>query len=325
MSITSKNYSAKSKGYTHIPKVIFTGDPAQLPPVHEDDSSIFCKCAEDLPFATYMEAMSFKYNTAVASDVVSIMEYRYKVLMADLSNMKTMLLKNVVRSRLDNVTKVCHEFRKWIKSDELPNLEQFKGEKGVDFFNNDENTDKTRSEWFQKFLDSIKNGETSIIITWTNRQTDIYNETIRRQVFHGKKLLKFEPNDILMLSEFYGLDLGEEFVKQKLHTSEQIKVISTKLIEVPINSFEKLNNAGLKKMKQVIKIEGRIKTLIDGLNEFYCKGVKFMSWALKVHKFGEEDDHNMTILVIDDSSLEKNMRNTNLNQHLQSRIFQNRC
>lgn len=301
----SKNNNSKSKGYTHIPKVIFTGDPAQLPPVHEDDSSIFCKNEQDLSFAAYMDAMSFKYDSSVASDTVSLMEYRYKILITDLGKMNTMLLKHVVRSRLDNVTKVCHEFRRWIKSDVLPDLGIYKGKKGVEFFNNDENKDKIRSAWFQKFLSSVRNGETSIIITWTNRQTDIYNETIRRQIFHGKKLLKFEPNDVLMLSEFYGLDLGEDFVKQKLYTSEQIKIISTKMVEVPINIFEMLNNAGLKKLKQFIKIEGMIKTLVDGLNEFYCRGVKFMSWALKVHKFGEEDNHSMTILVVDDTALEK--------------------
>lgn len=304
----SKMNLAKSKGYTPIPKIVFLGDPAQLPPVHEEDSSVFCKNEEELPFATYMQAMNFKYESVVASDSVSIMEFRYKILIEDLGKMKTILLKKVVRSRIDNVTNVCHEFRKWIKSDKLPALEKFKGAKGVYFFNNDQSVDKVKSDWFKKFLASVKNGDTSIIITWTNKQSDIYNATIRQQIFRGKKLLKFEPNDVLLLSEFYSLDLGEQFCKQNIHTSEQIKVITTKLTEVPINCFEMISNNVIKRMKQAVKIEGQIKMLIEGLNEYFCKNVKFMCWIMKVHKFGEGtdvDNNDMTIIVIDDTSIEK--------------------
>ncbi|VBB18454.1 UvrD-family helicase [Yasminevirus sp. GU-2018] len=301
----NKLATSKSKGYVSPPKIVFTGDPAQLPPVNEEDSSIFCKTEGELLFKDYMEAMSYKFDRMVVSDTISLMKQKYKALLGDLCKMNSILLTHVVRSRLDNVTKVCHEFRKWIKSDDLPALEKFKDKAGVYFYNNDQAVDKVRSDWFKKFLQSIKDGQNCIIITWTNRQTDIYNDTIRRQIFKGKKLNKFEPNDILMLSEFYGLDLGEDFVKQRLYTSEQIKVVSTKMSLVPINMFEMVTNYGLRHMKQVVKIEGRIKTLIDGLNEFYCKDVKFMCWVLKVHKFGEEEDHTMSLIVIDDEAREK--------------------
>jgi Cdc6-like AAA superfamily ATPase len=301
----SKHCAGKNKGYKHIPKLVFSGDPAQLPPINEDDSSIFCKNSKDLIFKAYMEAMSYKVNNIVASDSISIMKHRYKILLGDLVKMKTILLKNVVRSRLDVVTQVCHEFRKWIKSDELPDFQQFNAIPGVEFFDNDQSTNKIQSNWFKKFLNSVKNGNTSIIVTWTNKQTDIYNDTIRQHIFRGKKIRKFEEHDVLMLSEFYGLDLGEEFVKQKLYTSEQIKVISTKLSEIPIRSFEMVTNCGIKRMKQGIKVEGRIKELVDGLNEVYCKNTKFMCWVLKVHKFGEESGHHMTLIVLDDIDHER--------------------
>lgn len=300
-----KSATVKSKGYKHIPKIIFSGDPAQLPPVNEDDSSIFCKTSKELLFKDYMEVMKYKLSDTVSSDTKSIMEHRYKILLNNLAKMKTMLLKNVVRSRLDVVTQVCHEFRKWIKTSELPDLQQFANTQGVEFFNNDQQSNKVQSEWFKKFLESVRAGNTSIIITWTNKQTDIYNDTIRRHIFRGRNIKKFEEHDILMLSEFYGLDLGEEFVKQKLYTSEQIKVVSTKMSEIPIKSFEMVTNFGIKRMKQGIKVEGRIKTLVDGLNEVYCKNTKFMCWILKVHKFGEESGHHMTLIVIDDTDLER--------------------
>jgi len=58
-------------------------------------------------------------------------------------------------------------------------------------------------------------------------------------------------------------------------------------------------------MKQTVKIEGQVKVLIDGLNEFFCKNVKFLCWVLQVHKFGEETSNKMTIIVVDDSAIEK--------------------
>ena len=303
-NIGKTSHVSKNKSYTRVPKIVFTGDPAQLPPVNEIDSSVFCKTKNNLLFKDYLESMTFKLNHTVMSDTITIMKYKHKLLVDDLCKMKS-ILKKVVRSRLDNVTKVCHEFRRWIKQDSLPVLEQFKGKEGVYFCNNDQTSNKTQSEWFKKFLESIKNGNSCIIITWTNKQTDIYNDTIRRQLFKGKKVKKFEPNDILMLSEFYGLDLGEDFVKQKLHTSEQIKVMSTNMAPVPISMFAIITNTGIKKMSQVVKIEGMIKTLVDGINEFYCKDVKFMCWILKVHRCGEEDSNTMHLVVLDNESHEK--------------------
>ena len=297
----------KNKGVKHSPKIIFTGDPAQLPPVNEEDSSIFCKSEKELLFKDYMDAMLYKSSDAIVSDMKSNLEQRYKLLINDLSAMKTMLLQNVVRSRLGNVTKICHELREWIKSDDIPNLEQYRGVEGVYFCNSNDNYNKVKSEWFEKCLNSIKKGLPSIIVTWTNKQTDIYNDTIRRSVFKGQSINKFEVNDVLILREFYGLDLGEEFVKQKLHTSTQIKVLSTKISQVPINQFEMPPNSGLKQMKQGLKLEGSVKQIIDSINMTYCKSAIFKCWVLKVQKFGENtlSTHNMTIIVIDDDDFEK--------------------
>jgi hypothetical protein len=295
----------KSNTYKKTPKIIFTGDPAQLPPVHEEESSIFCKTEKELPVSMYMDIMNFKFSETVLSDASSIMRQRYKILLEDLKKMNTFLLQTVVRSKIDTVTSVCYEFRKWIKRDKLPRLEHYMDKKGVHFYNNNKRIDKIRSKWFKHFLKSVKRGDTTIIVTWTNKQTDIYNDTIRRVLFRGRKIKKFEPNDILMLSEFYGLDLGENFVKQKLYTSEQIRVITAKTTKVPINLFEVIINIGLKKMKHGMKIEHKLSDLIKGLNIMYCMNVSFECWILKVHKFGEESSHNMTLIVIDDTDKER--------------------
>jgi len=253
----------------------------------------------------YMDIMNFKLTQTVMSDAKSIMKHRYNILLNDLKQMDTFLLQTVVRSKIDTVTSVCYEFRKWIKRDNLPKLKKYLNMQGVHFYDNNKRLNKINSEWFKNFLDCTKRGVSTIIVTWTNKQTDIYNDTIRRVLFKGRKIKKFEPNDILMLSEFYGLDLGENFVKQKLYTSEQIKVITAKTTDVPINSFEVIINTGLKKMKHGLKLENKLHTLIKGLNIMYCNDVKLNCWILKVHKFGEESSHNMTLIVIDDIDKER--------------------
>ena len=305
----------KTKNYKLIPKVIFTGDPAQLPPVNENNSSIFCNSIkESLTLEDYIEGMKYVLNDTIDGSS-SDLQNRYNLLINDLRNMKTFTMKNVVRSKIGAVTELCYELRKWIKTSKLSNHLN-KNKQGLYFFDYEERQNKMDSLWFKKFLESIKNNNMSIIITWTNKQTDIYNNTIRKQIFkHKTQINKYEINDILMLSDFYSLDIGNDFVKQKLYTSEQIKVQDTRKKIVPLNKFEKISNSIIKKMKSVVKIEDQIQKLIEGMNEEYCNDVKLSCWFLRVTKIGEEMQKPMIIVVIDDESIEmynkiKNETNT---------------
>jgi hypothetical protein len=300
-----------SKTYVLPPKVIFTGDPAQLPPPKEDNSTIFCKNDKDMPFKTFVKIMNYRCDNTIVSDSSNIMKNQYKLMMNDLGKMDTFLLQKVVRSNSTTVTQICTELREWIGKDEFPPLENYMDKPNAYFCNSQDTPNKINSEWFKKFLESVKNGNSSIIITWTNKQTNIYNDKIRRELFKGRNINKFEPSDILMLSEFYGLDAGDEFVKQKLYTSEQIKVISTRSADVPISCFDPILNQSIKRMKNHLKVEGQIKILVDGLNEFFCRGVKFKCWILKVHKFDEDEKNVMNLLVIDNESTEKYTKNKN--------------
>lgn len=293
--INNKTYPRRGNQRRHSPKIIFTGDPAQLPPVNESDSSIFCKNEHDLQFEAYKDTMSSKF----ADDDL---RRRYNLMLDNLSKMETILMKNVVRSKIRDVTKVCCEIRKWIKSEKLPNLKKYKCAEGVYFFNNERYVDKIESDWFQKCLNSIKNGGSSIIITWTNKQTDIYNNKIRKFIFGRENTKKFEDNDILILSDFYNFDTSGVLVKEKLYTSEQIKINSVEKADIPIKMFTMID---VKKLKQCLKIETKLKTLIDAINHVYCKETKFFSWILKVHKIGEDVNRNMTIIVVDDIDFER--------------------
>lgn len=319
---SSKN--TRSKNFKRVPKVMFTGDPAQLPPVNEDDSSIFAKSKEELSFGDYTSIMNFRLTDSVISDIVSMMKNKYNQLLSDLEKMESFLLTDVVRSRLDNVTHVCNEFRHLVanksydinklsanlkrlfdKRSKMENNSENKLEMhGVAIYQNQEDLSKLKTLWFKQFLKTIEEGNMAIILTWTNRQTDIYNTVIRKKIFKNKKnIKKFEKEDILMLSDFYSLDLGEDFVNHKLFTSEQIKVVETQIQEIELKTFETVRTKTFQKMKNYNKICPDMEMLIKYMNDEFCKNKKLLCWLLKVHRLGENDDKCMPIMVIDDKGL----------------------
>lgn len=295
-----------SSYYKKTPKIIFSGDPAQLPPVNEDDSSIFCSKKNKLKYKHYHEVMNYQLSNVIGNNTNDILKNKHKILREDLKNMKSFLLKNVVRSKIDNVTCVCYKFRNWINDNEDPDMEKYKKCNGVKFYEYN-GGDKRKTKWFKKFVKQIRNNKTSIILTWTNDQTNIYNNHIRNIVFSDKNNVeKFEVGDILMLSDFYGLDLGATFVKQKLYTSEQIKVIGTLRKKVPIDTLVGIQNSYIKKMKNSLKLENKISSFIKVLNNDYFKNCKFDCWILTVKRISESDvDNNMTLIVLDDVILDK--------------------
>lgn len=294
-----------SGGYKKTPKIIFSGDPAQLPPVNEEDSSIFCNKKNKLKFTHYSDIMGYHLSNIVRSNTDEILKDKYGILKNDLIKMKTFLLKNVVRSRIDTVTKICYELRKWINTKNYPDLSNFIGEKGVRFYDY-QGGRKIKTKWFQKFIKNIKKKKSSIILTWTNDQTNIYNNHIRTIVFDKDNIEKFEIGDILMLGDFYGLDLGSDFVKQRLYTSEQIRVIKAEKRRVPIDHLTMITNSQIKKMKNSLKMEGKISKFIKALNKEYFNNCEFNCWILKVKRLGSEDDeHVMILVVLDDNESQR--------------------
>jgi hypothetical protein len=274
----------QQKSYVNIPKIIFSGDPAQLPPVNEDDSSIFCNKKNKLKYNHYHNVMNYETSNQICSNMNEIMNNRFKELQKELINMKTFLLKKVVRSRIDNVTELCYVFREWIRKKKELDLMNFMGKDGISFYQHDSTKKKIESEWFKKFVMTVKNNSSSIILTWTNDQTNIYNNAIRKIIFKKKEIEKFEIGDILMLSDFYSLDLGGNNVKQRLYTSEQIFVVKTEKRMVPLSDFIMLNNTSIKKLKNSLKLENKLSMLIKTINKKYIKPIEINCWILKAKK-----------------------------------------
>ena len=286
------------------PKVVFTGDPAQLPPVNETQSFIFLKNPEELTLDEYVSKMHSSSVVSITSDIDDILEEKRSNFIKDIMNMKTFTLKKVVRSKIDNVTNFCYEIRRWVNNEEQnPDLQSFNNKKGIKIYDYLDNIIKTKTKWFKNCVKNIKKGKSSIILTWTNKQSDLYNSIIRKKMFGGDILDKYVIGDILMLTEFYCLDNYQdneyneynEESNNKLYTSDQIIVICTKKCYHQIKNFEFMTNTSIRKIKKTLCIEQKLRQLINIINSI-IKNRKYQYWKLDVKKIGDNDEHTIKVL-----------------------------
>lgn len=288
--------------HLRTPKVIFSGDPAQLPPVNEERSIIFHNDKDTCDISQYMTHMLHpSIGNTIESNVRQTLELRYATLMKEISSTRTFLLTNVVRSKINDVLQVCHKFREWVGSNTMPDMSMHMSATGIYFYDCAQyKENKLSTQWFSNFVSNIKRDDKSIILTWTNKQTDQYNNTIRKIVFDKETINKFEKDDILMLADFYNIDDIDSATHDRLYTSEQIKICETICSEVSMKRFNK------PKYKQYMfrnNIVGTIDKIVEALNDKYCTNQKLKVWKLTVRKLGEENSKVMTIIVIDDTDM----------------------
>lgn len=279
-SIFSELRKKKQKScdnYKKAPKIIFSGDPAQLNPVNEKESILFLNNIKQFN----------KLNDNLSIDILQ---------------MKSITLKKVMRSKINTVTKICYQIRLWaIGEIDEPKLKKYL-KNGSFAYDNQQN-------WLKKCLSYYKNGHNcNIILTWTNKQTDEYNEIIRKELFKKTKINRFEEGDILMLNDFYNLDeityVNDNTTKSnKFYTSEQIKVIKIEMVQKKCNDFEKKLNKNAMKLQNSQYYESKYKQTIDFINSTTKRN--YLCWKLTVKKVeADEDDidaNGSTIYIIHES------------------------
>jgi len=198
-------------------KVLFLGDPCQLNPVNQANSEIFKK------------------------------------------TIKTLTLEKIIRTKSQNIMELSNGHRKWIASNndiDMPYLSDHLSE------NINLHSQKAVEKWLDKFVKYIKEGDNSkdttenmnnnIILTWTNKKCNKYNDYIRHKMFNKKELNKYEIGEILIFNDFHRIikqniietNSDDENVKYEnkiisFYTSEQIKLHNIKQDKF---NFEKIKN-----------------------------------------------------------------------------------
>ncbi len=291
-------------------KVIFSGDPAQLPPINEKLSSLFMNHTEDLTLHKYRETLNRdkdKNKDIYTQEFLNgFLKERFDKFINDILTMDKYTLTDVVRSKKDAVTKASLSIRHWIENRfEFPPLEKYKDLDGVKFYDYDINKSKTETEWFKTCLKSFtKPVNNNIIITWTNAQSVEYNNIIRNILFKKKVLNRFEIGDILILNDFYQIKSNSESERNKtIYTSEHIKVISSQIINKKINLFPPSFESELKfnKFKNESIMKKKCLEFILGINDTYR--LNYKCYELLVSKLGDSSEEINKLYVLHEDEI----------------------
>ena len=307
----------KSELLVRRPKnVIFLGDPAQINPVGEGISIIFASKPTDFNFDLYKNAYLINSNKNVDENLLKIIHSKFDILQKQILGMNYVTLKQVMRSNNDQVIGVCNEVRAAVlKEIRVPNLGKFKGNK-VFLYKYDIKTKKIETPWFKKAIEyfSVTNDMSNIILAWTNKQTDEYNDAMRRILHKKTNLNKYEIGDILMLTDFYNIKDEEKQSKYKkglidndvFYTSEQIKITDIEHAIKGISEFTE-NLSGIDKIKNSIDIKEKYIRSIKSINKNTVR--KYNAWKLHVHKLSEivvdKTPETHVIYVVNDNSAEQ--------------------
>ena len=291
----------KSQGKTgdeiqnKIPKVLFVGDPAQLPPVNERTSIIFSKDKKDFNLQSFENNVCNNEDEGFFGDGTNLTnKQRLELLKSDIIKQKSTTLQEVVRSTDNKVVGLCNDVRSWVIGlVKQPQIGMFKGKK-VKLYKYDRKLKKTQTKWFKKCLEYFtstndNNKMSNIILAWTNKQCDKYNYKVRKELFGATDLRKYEVGDILILKDFYNIKetkiVNKQDDKKRFYTSEQIRVIEIETVtRVSLCLTGSLPNK-TKKIKYINAIEDRFKKVINQINKGTYR--KYEVWKLTVQKLIE--------------------------------------
>jgi DNA polymerase III delta prime subunit len=160
-------------------KIIYVGDPAQLPPVNQRDSEIFKK------------------------------------------NITRLNLDKVVRTNNNYILELSTQQRQWVisrKEEDMPRILKYRSEDVKIYMR------ENKKKWLEDF---INNGDDSnIILTWTNRACNEYNNYVRNRIFKKENLEIYEKGEILIFNDYHRIIRKTEDKKEiiSFYTSEQIKL-----------------------------------------------------------------------------------------------------
>lgn len=268
-------------------KIIFLGDPAQLPPVNEKISSIFMN---DKNIIHYESLKRYIQNPSIES---------YNIFCKSVLNMDIFVLKEIIRTKNISIINACNLIREWIvDKDDFLSISKFVDDNFIMYpF---DKTVKVLTDWYKQFEESIRKDSDSIIITWTNDETNKYNDHCRKLLFKKSNLDKFVIGDILILNEFYNIN------SNKFNTSEKIIVKNIENIEYKIENLSDKINKTVRVLNNHKSIEGRYKKFIDSVNILF-NNIIFKLYKLKILKLDDNKEYDILVLFDEEKEKHKNV------------------
>jgi hypothetical protein len=152
--------------YKKLTKILYVGDPAQLPPVNHSESKIFNKNITKLQLETIVRTK----NNAV--QLLSQDHRKWIFDFKKMPNLSNFLCDEIKAESSKNINKWLDKFVKIIKSKKKKH----------------------------------KNANNSIILTWTNEKCNKYNQYIRKKIFNKENLNEYEVDEILIVNGHHKIE-----------------------------------------------------------------------------------------------------------------------
>ena len=182
---------------------------------------------------------------------------------------------------------LSNDHRKWIKSkkmQDIPRVDKYVSDNIVLF--------EDSKLWLIKFLEEFNKSPDNIILCWTNKQKDEYNNYIRQILFNKKTLNRYEINEILIFSDFFQLknknknSEGEIIIENiNFYTSQQIKILELDIIEIEL---KKITITNTKKFYD--DLNNLIIQNLEKINELLSKKIKV--YKILISKISFDKDNN---------------------------------
>ena len=204
-------------------KIIYVGDPAQLPPVNQKDSQIFNKLIKKLSLENIIRTTN--------QEIMNLSNDHRKWIFSkndeDIPQIFKYLCDNIKIYSIDN-----KETIKWLNS----------------FITN-----------INYNIENNKIENNNIILTWTNKKCNTYNKYIREKLFNKKDLDHYEIGEILIFNDFHRILKENDNLEDKneyinFYTSEQIKLININKIKYKFEQIKfKINNSITKELNDIFR------------------------------------------------------------------------
>ena len=277
-NIIDELHKIQSNDLNVYPKIIFSGDAKQLPTVNEKESSIFIKLPTDINEKLYLKFFPY--------DGLENAKNKIKLITDSIINMDRIELDKIVRNNNININKLCYEIRKWIDNEIVrPNIKKYIDNKNIFIYEMDNNNkNKINTKWFNTYLND--NSKPNIILTWTNNQCDLYNNSARQKIYNSINIKKYEINDVLILNDFYNLGLKDKSCV--FYTSEQIIVRGVEYINKDITLFDLTNDVTNNKYVNIYLLYRKTISLLNDI--INTNG--FPLWKLTVIKNSNSNLNN---------------------------------
>lgn len=217
-------------------KVLYVGDPAQLPPVNQAESKIFNGSIPTLSLDKIIRTS----NLSIVDLSNSHRKWIFSKNIDDIPHIGEYESDSVsIYSTQEHQTKNwLDDFVSILKSNGKKIISEF--DNGLNITNSNSNSNSnsdTNSELEPNLMLNhdvmINNHNNNIILTWTNKKSNLYNQYVREKIFGKKNLSQWEIGEILIFNDFHKREYLKDIEFNDLNDKTN-KINKTNKIETDI-------------------------------------------------------------------------------------------